>query len=153
MANNPDLVMPDEDFTLPCSVDLFLPPRYERILEELVISGKEIVRTIAIHSALWQMRAGKMTREERRAELIAEIQKSLDSGEGREVTSEFWKELEQRCLARYEWLKTQKEKLGNTTLPDELYQYIQNKIASGQYANPTEVVCAALDQWEGLPVE
>lgn len=141
----------DKDFTLPCSMDLFLPLRYERILEELVSSGKEIVRTIAIHSALWQMRGREMTREEHRAELEAEIQKGLDSGPGIEMTPENKAAFLRRCEAYSQWLKTQK--LANTILPDELYQYIQDKIASGQYANATEVVCAAIDQWEDMRIE
>lgn len=136
----------EEDFKLPCSVDLFLPLRYERMLEELVSSGKEIVRTVAIHSALWKMRNSEMTEEEREAGFIALIQEGLNSGPGIEVTPEFWKAFYRRCQARSEWLKTQN--LGNTLLPDELYQYIQEKIASGQYANASEVVCAALDKLE-----
>lgn len=135
-----------DDFELPCSIDLFLPLRYERILEEIVSSGKEIVRTIAIHSALWQMRNREMTKEERLAEWRAEIQKGLDSGPGIEVTPEYMEAMLRRCEARSQWLKTQK--LGNTILPDELYQYIQDKIALRQFANATEVVCAAIDQWE-----
>ena len=136
----------EEDFKMPCSVDLFLPLRYERILEELVSSGKEIVRTVAIHSALWKMRNSEMTREEREAEYIALIEEGLNSGPGIEATPEFWEAFDRRCQVRLEWLKTQN--LGNTMLPDELYQYIQDKIASGQYVNATEVVCAALDKLE-----
>jgi Arc/MetJ-type ribon-helix-helix transcriptional regulator len=142
----------DEDFKLPCSVNLFLPAHYEKMLLELAGSGEDrLPRGLVIEDALWRMRASEMTKEERKAEWIAEIQKgldSLDSGEGVEATPEFWEEFERRCLARYEWLKTQK--LGNTLLADELYQYVQDKISSGQYANPTEVVCAALDRLEEI---
>lgn len=84
-----------------------------------------------------------MTLEERRVEHKAEIQKGLDSGEAREVTEAFWEEFERECEARHEWLKTQI--LGNTLLPNKLYEYIQTKIATGQYANATEIVCIALD--------
>jgi Arc/MetJ-type ribon-helix-helix transcriptional regulator len=135
----------DKDWKVPCSVDLFLPPRYQRVLEEFVRSGKEIADILVIHGALWKMRGSEMTEEERKAELVALIQGRLDSEEpGIEVTPEFWKAFQQRCRERSAWLKTQN--LGNTLLPDELYQYIQEKIASGQYANATEVVCAALDR-------
>jgi len=136
-----------KDWKVQCSVDLFLPPRYQHVLEELVRSGKEIVDIMVIHGALWEMRSSEMTEEEREAELVALIQGRLDSEEpGIEVTPEFWRAFKDRCRERAAWLKTQN--LGNTLLPDELYQYIQEKIASGQYANATEVVCAALDRLE-----
>ncbi len=135
-----------KDFTLPCSVDIFLSPHYEKIISELAGTGEdELPPILVIHDALWQMRASEMTKEERRAELKAEIQLGLDQvarGEGIEVTEEFWEEFERECEAHHEWLKTQN--LGNTLLPDKLYHYIQSKIASGEYENATEVVCVAL---------
>jgi Arc/MetJ-type ribon-helix-helix transcriptional regulator len=138
-----------KDWKVPCSVDLFLTSRYTCVLEELVRSGKEIADILVIHGALWEMRGSEMTEEERKAELVALIQERLDSEEpGIEVTPEFWKVFKRRCRERTAWLKTQT--LGNTLLPDELYQYIQDKIASGQYANATEVVCAALDRLEAF---
>ena len=146
MDNKDHSITADEKFKQPCSVDLFLPQRYEQMLKELVDSGQEITRTLAIHTALWQMRGSEMTKEEREAEFIALIEEGLNSGPGIEVTPEYWKAFKRRCYAYSEWLKTQT--LGNTTLPDELYQYIQSKISSGQYTNATEVVCAALDKWK-----
>jgi Arc/MetJ-type ribon-helix-helix transcriptional regulator len=141
---NPSTKLEDEDFKLPYSVDVFLPPFYEQIIEEKVRSGQEEVGILVIHDALWNMRNGEMTKEELKAELIALIQEGIDSGPGTKVTPAFWKEFKRRCRARSKWLKTQN--LGNTLLPKELYQYIQDKIASGKYANATEVVCAALDK-------
>jgi Arc/MetJ-type ribon-helix-helix transcriptional regulator len=138
----------NKEFTLPCSVDIFLPPHYEKVISELAGSGEdELPPILVIHDALWQMRATEMTKEERIAELRAKIQVGLDQvkrGEGIEVTEEFWEEFERKCKAKHEWLKTQN--LGNTLLPDELYEYIQTKIAAGQYTNATEIVCSALDK-------
>jgi len=136
----------NKDFTLPCSVDVFLPPHSEQILFKLAGAGEEdeIPHIMVIHDALWRMRGSEMTLEERRAELKAEIQKGLDSGEAREATEEFWEEFERECEAEHEWLKTQN--VGNTLLPDKLYDYIQSKIASGKYENATEIVCIALDK-------
>jgi Arc/MetJ-type ribon-helix-helix transcriptional regulator len=133
----------NKDFTLPCSVDIFLSPHYEKIISELAGTGEdELPRILVIHDAIFQMRASEMTKEEQMAELKAEIQKGLDSGEAREATKEFWESLKRECEEYHEWLKTQN--VGNTLLPDELYEYIQTKIASGEYENATEVVCVAL---------
>lgn len=136
----------NKDFTLPCSVDIFLSPHYEKIISELAGTGEdELPRILVIHDAIFQMRASEMTKEEQMAELKAEIQLGLDEldrGEGIEVTEEFWEELKERGQAYHEWLKTQDT--GNTLLPDKLYHYIQSKIASGEYENATEVVCVAL---------
>ena len=47
-----------------------------------------------------------------------------------------------------EWIKTQP--VGNTLLPEKLYGYVQAKIASGEYATPTEVVVEALGRLEAF---
>lgn len=142
----------NEDFRLPYSVDIFLPPTYKQVIEELVRFGQGDADIFVIHDALWQMRNSEMTKEELKAELIALLKEGIESEPKITVTQESWDEywdnFIQRCKAHSEWLKTQN--IGNTLLPKELHQYIQDKIASGKYANATEVVCAALDTFQNI---
>jgi Arc/MetJ-type ribon-helix-helix transcriptional regulator len=132
--------------TIPASVDLFLPADFTRILQELVNAEKAYATIEIIHDALWMMRGSEMTREERKAELSAEIQAGLDSGGPIEVTPEFWRELRRRGREHLAWISTLREQnnIGNTLLPEKLHAYVHRKIDSGTFLTPTAVVCAAL---------
>jgi Arc/MetJ-type ribon-helix-helix transcriptional regulator len=138
--------MAEETFDIPYSVDIFLPPHFQQRLEALVSAGEAYASIELMHAALWQMRGSEMTHEERRAELAAEIVAGLDSGPGVEVTPEFWAAFKRRCEAHHAWITVlmQQNVLGNTLLPEKLYRYIQDKIASGAFPTPTAVVCEAL---------
>lgn len=103
-------------------------------------------QTIDIHGALYLYRASEMTEEEQRQELVAEIKKGLDSGPGTEVNEQFWIKFKQDCHTRHEKLLAleQAGKMGNFSLPEELYNFVVMKIRNGIHKNPTEVVIAAL---------
>jgi hypothetical protein len=58
---------------VPSSLDVFLPPRYQHILAELLKAGKAGAHIAIIHEVLWRMRGSAMTFEERWAELEAEM--------------------------------------------------------------------------------
>lgn len=136
-----------DEFEIPHSIDVFLPPDVQRVVDRLTQFDEHV---LIIHDALWAMRAGEMTPEEQRAELRAELQKGLDSGPGIEVTPEFWANLKRRTEAWAQWIKTQD--VGNTLLPEPLYRFVQDKVASGAFATPTEVVCEALRRLEEFRV-
>ena len=103
-------------------------------------------QTINIHGALYLYRASEMTEEEQHQELVAEIKKGLDSGPGTEVNEQFWIKFKQDCYTRHEKLRELERagKMGNLSLPEELYNFVVMKIRSGIHKNPTEVVIAAL---------
>jgi|SRR5712691_10125255 len=138
--------MAEETFDMPYAVDVFLPPHWQQRLETLVNAGEAHAGIELIHAALWQIRGSEMTHEERRAELEAAIVAGLDSGPGVEVTPEFWAAFKRRCEARHARITAlmQQNIIGNTLLPEKLYHYIQDKIASGAFPTPTAVVCEAL---------
>jgi Arc/MetJ-type ribon-helix-helix transcriptional regulator len=142
--------MAEETFDMPYSVDLFLPPHWEQRLEALVSAGEAYASIERIHAALWQMRGSEMTHEERRAELEAAIVAGLDSGPGVEVTPEFWEAFKRKCEARHDRITVlmQQHGIGNTLLPEKLYRYIQDKMASGAFPTPTAVVCEALNTYK-----
>jgi hypothetical protein len=56
-------------FSVPSSLAVFLPPRYQHILAERLKAGKAHAHIAIIHEALWRMRGSAMTFEERRADL------------------------------------------------------------------------------------
>lgn len=140
--------MTEETFDMPYAVDVILPPHWQQRLEALVNAGAAYASIEMIHDALWQMRGSEMTPEERRAELEAEIVAGIESGPGVEVTPEFWAAFKRRCEARHAWITAlmQQNVIGNTLLPEKLYHYIQDKIASGAFPTPTAVVCEALSK-------
>jgi len=142
--------MAEDVFDIPYSVDIFLPPHYQRTLRELVNAGKAHADIEIMYGALWRMRDSEMTREAQRAELEAEIFAGMNSGPGIEVTPEFWEAFKPQCQARHAWLTALRHRgtIRNTLLPEKLYQYVQDKIASGAFATPTAVVCEALSKLE-----
>jgi Arc/MetJ-type ribon-helix-helix transcriptional regulator len=131
------------------SVNVELPPEMDREIRRYVAEDEFTSWTLVIHDALYLYRTVFWTREQLRAEfegMIEERSRSDELDEGSEVTPAFWEEFKRRAARNFERLhQLQAEgKVGNLLLPKELYEFVKERIASGDYATPTEVVCAAV---------
>jgi len=67
------LLLSEALFAVPSSIDVLLPPRYQRIRAERIKAGKVHAHIAIMHEALWRMCGSAMTFEERWAELEAEM--------------------------------------------------------------------------------
>lgn len=78
--------------------------------------------------------------------MIAEGYRSTEEDGTSKVTPAFWKEFAQRAARNVERLNQLRAegKVGNLLLPKELYEFVQERIASGACQTPTDVVCAAV---------
>ena len=102
-----------------------------------------------IHGALYVYWRLFHTREQLRAELREAIKKGIRSGETEgyiEITPEFWRNFKKRSRRNLEEIRklSDKGKVGNLLLPKELYEFISERLASGECKTPTDVVCAAV---------
>ena len=140
----------DEDRRRPTwSVNLDLPPEIDAEIHRYVEEDDPTSWTVVIHGALYVYRWQFHTKEELDAELREAIEAGIRSADEEgtiEVTSQFWEDLRQRGerrIAQIHALQAQGA-LGNLLLPKELYDFILERIASGAYRTPTDVVCAAM---------
>jgi hypothetical protein len=140
----------DEDRKRPTwSVNVELPPDVEGELARYQAEDECAVWTVLIHEALYVYRWQFWTKEELDAEIREAIEESIRSAETEgtiEATEDFWKELKQRAeqgVKRIHELQAKGE-LGNLLLPKELYEFILERLESGEPRTPTDVVCAAM---------
>lgn len=83
-----------------------------------------------------------------RAELANDIEEGIRSSKKDKdilVTPAFWNEFEAKCHRRHAEIEavSREGKIGNLLTPKELYEFVSERIASGDCKAPTEVVCAA----------
>jgi len=140
----------DEDRRRPTwSVNVTLPPAIEAEIQRYVDEDELTSWTVMIHDALYVYRWQFRTKEELDAELRETIEAGIRSADDEgtiEVTPQFWEDLKrrgERNVERIHALQAQGE-LGNLLLPQELYAFILERIASGVCRTPTDVVCAAM---------
>ena len=131
------------------SVNVYLPPEIDQEIRRYVAEGEFTSWTLVIHDALYLYRTLFWTREQLRTEfegMIEERSRSTELDEGSEVTPAFWEEFKHRAARNVERLnQLQTEgKVGNLLLPRELYEFVKERIASGDCTTPTDVVCAAV---------
>ena len=140
----------DEDRRRPTwSVNVKLPADVEEELAAYQAEDECSVWTILIHEALYVYRWQFWTKEELDAEIREAIEESIRSAETEgtiEATEDFWQELKQRAKQggkRIHELQVKGE-LGNLLLPKELYEFVLERLESGECRTPTDVVCAAM---------
>jgi Arc/MetJ-type ribon-helix-helix transcriptional regulator len=131
------------------SVNVHLPSEIDQEIRRYVEEDELTSWTLRIHGALYMYRTLFWTREQLRVELESMIEEGIRSAEqdgGREATPAFWEELRRKVERDAEQLdQLQAEgKVGNLLLPEELYEFVQERIAAGGCNTPTEVVCAAV---------
>jgi hypothetical protein len=63
-----------------------------------------------------------------------------------ETTPEFWRNVQTKAIRRLKEVQklTAAGRIGNLLLPKELYEFVSERIASGDCKTPTEVVCAPM---------
>ena len=132
-----------------CSVQVSLPAETDAEIRRYVKADEMTSWTVIIHEALYVYRRAFWTQEQLRAELVSEIEKGIRStkeGKGTLVTPAFWKEFESRAEKRSKEINelTEQGKIGNLLLPKELYDFVKERISSGDSETPTDVICAAL---------
>lgn len=137
------------DEPLPLSVDVTLPLEVQDVIAAHVAPEQGEVWTTIIHGALWEMRAREMGREAARRELEQEILVGLESskrGEGREVTPEFWREFKERAAERGARIRDARSRglVGNLLLPEKLFTFVNEQVASGRFSSPSQVVTEAV---------
>lgn len=131
------------------SVNVALPPDIDTEIRRYVEEDQWTSWTVMIHTALYSYRAHVWTREQLDAEfheMIEEGIRSADKGESVEATPQFWKRLEQTAERHVKAIrKLEAEgKVGNLSLPKELYGFVKERISAKVFSTPTEVVCAAM---------
>lgn len=133
---------------LPLAIDVTLPLEVEDVIAAHVAPEKGEVWTTIIHGALWEMRARAIGGEAARRELEQEILVGLESsrGEGREVTPEFWREFKERAAERGDKIRDARSRglLANLLLPEKLFAFVNEQVASGRFSSPSQVVTEAV---------
>lgn len=142
-------VMLDEDSRPTWSVQVELPPDIEAEIRRYVAEDALTSWTVMIHEALYIYRTVFWTREQLNAELWEAIEEGIRSGERDgyiEVTPEFWREFKHRGRKRMTELRklTAAGTIGNLLLPQELHEFVRERMALGDCKTPTDVVCAAV---------
>jgi Arc/MetJ-type ribon-helix-helix transcriptional regulator len=143
------LVTISEDGRPVWSVNVELPPKINAEIQRYVEEDKWTAWTVMIHGTLYLYRAHLWPRERLEAEfrdIIEERLKSVDRGEFTEVTPQFWKDFRRdvkRDGKRIRELQAE-GKIGNLMLPQELYDFVKERMASGECKTPTDVIVAAM---------
>jgi hypothetical protein len=131
------------------SENVELPPAIDAEIHRYVKEDKWTVWTVMIHGALYLYRAAVWPKKKLDAEfnnMIEEALKSADRGEITEVTPQFWKDLKREVRRDGKRIRelTVEGKIGNLMLPEELYNFVKERMASGECQTPTHVVVAAM---------
>lgn len=142
-------VVLDEESHLVFSVNVILPINVDAEIRRYVEEDQWTSWTVMIHTALYAFRAHVWTKEQLDAEfreMIEEGIRSADKGESVEATPQFWENLEQTAEQHVKMIrKLEAEgKIGNLSLPEELYEFVKERISAKVCGTPTEVVCAAM---------
>lgn len=142
------MTRPTQD--LPPSVNVSLPPDCETLVQRRVATastqGQIETWTTVIHDALWQMRTRNKSSNPVRRELERAILDAINSAPPAPVTDEFWKEMRADVHRRHQEIAAARAHgvVGNLLLPTELLDFINDEIAAGRFASPTDIVCEAL---------
>ncbi len=133
--------------TLPLTVGVSLPKDAQAVVRRRgALDKNDLGETEVLLSALWHMRESQMSVAERREELERGILQGINSGPGRLVTPNFWRDL--RAGAREHTKRVSaaraRGELANLSLPRELFEFVTAEVLSGRHETPTAVVCAAL---------
>jgi Arc/MetJ-type ribon-helix-helix transcriptional regulator len=131
------------------SVNVTLPTDIDAEIRRYVEEDELTSWTVMIHSALYIYRSQLWTQEELDAEFREAIEESIRSAEEKgtiPVTPQFWRDMKKRCRVNMERIRElrAKGKLGNLLLPKELYEFVLERIDSGECKTPADVVCAAM---------
>lgn len=131
------------------SVRVNLPEETDAETRRYVEEDQLTSWTVMIHTALYSYRAHHWTCEELNAEICTLLQESIRNAAYSEVVDDspaFWRELEHAAMRRLKATRQleAEEKIGNLMLPKELYEFIEERMATGLFKTPTEVICAAM---------
>ena len=131
------------------SVNVALPVDVEAALARYINAEEARVWTTLIHEALYLYRRRFYSDEALAGELRNMLEtrmRDMDDGHGIEITPAWRASFMERARQRFERMRELEAqgKLGNLLLPQELYAFIEERIASGECSTPTDVVCAAI---------
>lgn len=144
----PPLPREDDDRSI-YSVNVDLPPELDDEIKRYVDADEMTSPTLIIHEALYYARAEIWSHEALQNELREKIEhglRDIEAGNTIDVTPEFWNQLRERSTRS---IKTIRElqaqgQVGNLLLPEELYEFVVERIASGAYETPSALVHAAI---------